>query len=167
VSDPRAFRRPLPTRAAGVTVLLALLAAGCGDGSVTIRNPDLPAADRAACTTLIDALPDRVDDLPRRTTKGSAFGAAWGDDPAIVLRCGVEKPKDFGKLSACQRANGVDWFVPDRIIEDQRADVVMTTIGRSPAVEVQVPARLRPTLAPMTDLAEAIKAHTELVAPCQ
>jgi hypothetical protein len=83
-----------------------------------------------------------------------------------VLRCGVGKPKEYDRFAACQRANGVDWFVPERIIEDQSADVVMTTIGRSPAIEVAVPASYRPSTAAMVDLADVIKAHTTQVSPC-
>ena len=51
-------------------------------------------------------------------------------------------------------------------MEDQGADVVMTTIGRSPAVEVRVPASYRPSTAAMVDLAKVVKAHTREVSPC-
>jgi hypothetical protein len=143
-----------------------VLLAGCGGNQVRIPSYDVAPAVRTACKALLDALPAEVAGLKRRTTEGSDLGTAWGD-PAIVLRCGVGVPKEFGKLSSCQRANGVDWFVPDRIIEDQRDDVLMTTVGRSVDVEVRVPAKYRPSLAPMTDLAPAIKAHTTVVKPCQ
>ena len=49
---------------------------------------------------------------------------------------------------------------------DQGRDVVMTTIERSPRVEVVVPAEYRPPAAVMVDLAEAIKQHTRLVKRC-
>jgi len=123
------------------------------------------AAGHEACPALLGSLPTRVADQPRRRTTGSTFGAAWGK-AAIVLRCGVGKPEHYDRFAACQRANGVDWFVPESIIEDQGADVVMTTIGRSPAVEVVVPASYRPSTAAMVDLATAIKQHTREVAPC-
>lgn len=130
-------------------------------GSYTVT-----AAGRAHCAELIAALPATVNGLTRRTDTGSAYAAAWGD-PAIVLRCGVGRPAGLTRFSACQRADGIDWFVPDATIIDQRADVLMTTIGRSPAVDVLVPARYRPTVAPMVDLAPALKAHTTLTTPCQ
>lgn len=156
-------RRPLPFLAAGV-VALGLLA-GCGSDDVDIPSYDVPAAARPACEKLLEELPARVAGQKRRTTTGSTLVAAWGS-PAIVLSCGVGTPEEFGKLSSCQRADGVDWFVPDRIVEDQRADVVMTTVGRDVNVEVRVPAKYRPSLAPMTDLAPAIKAATTSTQPC-
>ncbi|MCZ4498131.1 MAG: hypothetical protein JWQ74_684 [Marmoricola sp.] len=161
--------RPSPLRVAGavVSVALALVVAGCGssDGPVEVRAYAVPTAGQAACASLVAALPATVADQPRRATKGSPYAAAWGDR-AIVLRCGVGTPKEFDKFSACQRTNGVDWFVPDRIINDQRADVLMTTIGRTPAIEVLVPASYRPSTAAMVDLGATIKAHTKVTRPC-
>ena len=101
------------------------------------------------------ALPAHVSDQSRRHTSGSPLGAAWGD-PAIVLRCGVGAPEGYEPGSPCQRVNGVDWFVPEDQIEDQGSDVLLTTIGRSPAVEVAVPSDYRPPNAVMVDLADAI-----------
>jgi len=162
----RTFRRPSPTLAAGVVVLAALsLLGGCGNGAVQIDSFSVTAAGHESCQELLGALPSRVADQPRRRTSGSTYGAAWGK-PAIVLRCGVGKPADYTKFAACQTANGVDWFVPEQVMEDQSADVVMTTIGRSPAIEVKVPSAYRPSTAPMVDLAKVIKAHTREVSPC-
>jgi hypothetical protein len=151
---------------AGVVVLATLLAtvlAGCG--AVHLDDPKVSAADRKACTALVKDLPHRVSERPRRETKGGDLGAAWGD-PAIVLTCGVGTPDGYGPTSSCQRANGVDWFVPEDQISDQGKDVVMTTIGRKPRIEVDVPSDYRPPLATMVDLADAIKKHTRDVTPC-
>lgn len=138
---------------------------GCGGDEVKVPDVKVSADDAARCRALMDALPEKVADRSRRTTTGNAFAAAWGD-PAIVLRCGVGVPRDYDKFSRCQRADGVDWFVPESVFTDQRADVVMTTLGRSPRVEVTVPADYRPSLAPMTDLADAIRKTTREVSPC-
>jgi hypothetical protein len=154
---------------AGVAALLAgaVLLAGCGGDGVRVDGYHLAAADRAACAALLDALPARVADQPHRKVTGSPYAAAWGD-PAIVLRCGVGKPAGYDRFARCQRADGVDWFVPESTIADQSKDAVMTTIGRSPAVEVGLPAHYRPEGAAgaMVDLAAAIKAHTAEIAPC-
>jgi hypothetical protein len=147
---------------AGVVVLAAVLA-GCG--AVHLHDPEVSAADRKACTALVDDVPHRVSERPRRETKGGDLGAAWGD-PAIVLTCGVGAPEGYQPGSPCQRANGVDWFVPEDQIADQDKDVVLTTIGRKPSVEVVVPAEYRPPAATMVDLAEVIKKDTEVVEPC-
>lgn len=154
----------------GVAALVAgtLLLGGCGGDDVHVGDFDVSAAGRSACPALVQALPAQVSDQPRRTVTGSSYAAAWGEpgEAAIVLRCGVGTPAGFTKFSSCQRANGIDWFVPESQIDDQRADVLMTTIGREPALEVLVPARYRPPVPAMVDLEQAIKAHTTETTPC-
>jgi len=147
---------------AGV-VVLAILLAGCG--AVHVHDADVSAAERKACLALVDDVPHRVSERPRRETKGGDLSAAWGD-PAIVLSCGVGTPEGYQPGSPCQRANGVDWFVPEDQISDQGKDVVLTTIGRTPSVEVVVPAEYRPPADAMVDLADVIKKHTKVVEPC-
>jgi hypothetical protein len=149
---------------AGVVVLLALSAAlsGC---KVDVPDTDVPAAQQKPCASLVEALPDSVSDQERRDTTGNPLSAAWGD-PAIVLRCGVGTPADYDPLTGCQTANGVDWYVPEEGMNDQKVDVVMTTYGRVPAVEVKLPARYRPPVAAMVDLTDAIKKHTRVVKQC-
>ncbi len=146
-------------------MLVALLLAGCGAVQVPSTGVSISGAERAACTSLVDDLPHRVSERPRRETKGSPLGAAWGD-PAIVLRCGVGSPVGYQAYSPCQRVNGIDWFVPESDIADQDSDVLLTTIGRRPNVEVAVPSDYRPPDAVMVDLADAINKHTEVVTPC-
>ena len=43
----------------------------------------------------------------------------------------------------------------------------MTTIGRTPAVEVDGPCEYRPPNAVMVDLADAIKKHTKVTRRCR
>jgi hypothetical protein len=157
---------------AGVVVSALLLVAtlvACGgdDDQVSVHTFHVAAADRVDCAKLLAAVPDSVADQTRRDVSGSPYAAAWGD-PAIVLRCGVGKPEGFDKFSRCQRADGVDWFVPESVIGDLEADAVMTTVGRSPAIEVDLPAGYRPagSAAAMVDLAPVIKAHTTRTTPC-
>jgi len=144
--------------------VLLVLAAGCD--TVDVPDTSVSASERKACKSLVAALPDQVAGQSGRETSGNPLGAAWGD-PAIVLRCGVGTPVDYDKFAACQIVNGLDWFVPDSTIEDQDADVVMTTIGRTPAVEVTVPASYRPPNAVMVDLGRAIKQHTQVTRRCR
>jgi len=144
-------------------VLTAIAGTSCG--AVDVPSSEVSGAEREACEALVEDLPGRVSDQPRRETEGNPLGAAWGD-PAIVLRCGVGTPSGYDKFAACQVANGLGWFVPDGEIADQSDDLVMTTIERSPRVEVVVPAEHRPPAAVMVDLAEAIKQHTRLVKRC-
>jgi len=146
-----------------VLAVASFALSGCG--AVEVAATDASGAERRDCLALLDDLPHRVSERPRRETEGSPLGAAWGD-PAIVLRCGVGAPEGYEPTSACQRVNGVDWFAPAEALTDQDEDVVLTTIGRKPAVEVVVPAEYRPPDATMVDLADAIKEHTEVVSPC-
>jgi len=148
---------------AGVVVLL-LVATGCG--AVDVPDTSVSASERKACESLVEALPDQVADQSSQETSGNPLGAAWGD-PAIVLRCGVGTPEGYDKFAACQIVNGLDWFVPTSTIEDQDADVVLTTIGRTPAVEVTVPASYRPPNAVMVDVGRAIKQHTQVTRRCR
>ncbi|MCW2786770.1 MAG: hypothetical protein JWP74_3287 [Marmoricola sp.] len=159
-------RRPhLRYTVATTTLLLVGALSGCGGGSAHVGSFDAPRSDRAACRALLTALPAKVDGKRSRTTSGSRYAAAWGN-PAIVLRCGVGVPAGFNKFSACQRADGVDWFVPDSAYKDQQADVILTTVGRSPRLDLLVPGRDRPPLAAMVDLAATIKAHSRSISPC-
>jgi hypothetical protein len=157
---------------AGVAVLVAVLVAlsvlaGCGGDGVAVDRFKVSVDGQTQCRALLNSLPSRVADEGRRTVTKSAYAAAWGD-PAIVLRCGVGRPKGFTKFSQCQRANGIDWFVPDSVIDDLSADAVMTTVGRTPAIEVRLPAHYRPagSAAVMVDLAPVLKAHTRETTPC-
>ena len=146
-----------------VLALVCSLASACG--TVHVRATDVSGPGRSACLTLVHDLPHRVSDLKRRDTTGSDLGAAWGDPP-VVLRCGVGTPEGYQPSSPCQRVNGVDWFVPEKALTDQGEDVVLTTIGRTPRVEVVVPAEHRPPDAVMVDLAGVIRKDTRVVSPC-
>lgn len=149
--------------------MCALLAlAGCGSGAVEVEAVKVPADQRAACRAVVDGLPGDVGNQASRETTGNRYAAAWGDPP-IVLRCGVGLPKGYDRASPCQRANDIDWYVPESAIDDTGSEIVMTTIGRTPALEVTVPARYRPN-APanvMIDLEGVVTAHTEKTGSCE
>ena len=158
-------RRPAPWSTGAVVVSGLVLAAGCS-GPVTLDAPKLSGQDASACRALMDALPSKVDDLPRaEADAGVGFGAAWGD-PAIELRCGVPMPSDFDEVSGCQTANGVDWFVPESQQTGRPEDIVMTSVGRSVNVEVRIPATYWPPVNTMVDLGTAVKKTLRSVKPC-
>ena len=149
--------------------VLGLVLTACGKEPVTIPTLRLTEADQAVCVRLVDALPDSVADQDRRKTQpAAALGGAWGD-PAIIAQCGVGVPKDFSKSAACTVANGVGWFVPDSQVNDQSADVVMSTAGYRPVLQVTVPDHYRPNglAAAMVELAPVVKQYTRLVHPCR
>jgi hypothetical protein len=140
----------------------------CGKEPVSIPTLRLTPADQAVCQRLVDALPDEVAGQSRRKTQpAEALGGAWGD-PAIVAQCGVDVPEDFSKTAPCTEADGVGWFVPPDQADDQSADVVMSTAGYRPILQVTVPAKYRPNglAAAMVQLAPMVQQFTKLVKPC-
>jgi hypothetical protein len=147
---------------------LGLLLAACGKEPVTIPTLRLTADDQARCQRLTNALPDSVADQGKRKTQpAEALGGAWGD-PAIVAECGVAVPAGFSKSSGCQEADGVGWFIPDSQVNDQSANVVMSTAGYRPVLQVTIPAKYRPNglAAAMVELAPMVTQYTRLVHPC-
>ena len=149
----------------GAVACVGLLV-GCDSSKVSIESPALTGPDAAACDALIEALPSSVgDQLRRPVDPEDAYGAAYGE-PAIVLRCGVSKPAGLVAESTCSTINGVDWFVPQDQVEQESADIVATTIGRTPYVEMRIPSRYRPTDAEFVDVAAAIKQHTKRLTRC-
>ncbi len=95
-----------------------------------------PRADEAACLAASTAWPPSVSSLTRVDVSSTSPAVrAWGE-PAVIARCGVAEP---GPSTDCLSVNGVDWVVTD--LSDGRKFV---TFGRSPAIEVLVPARYAP-----------------------
>lgn len=149
-------------------VALGLALVACGQDPVSIPTLRLTAADQAVCQRVTAALPATVAGQERRKTQpAAALGGAWGD-PAIIARCGVAVPEDFTRSAACTQADGVGWFVPDSQVNDQSADVVMSTAGYRPVLQVTVPVHYRPNglAAAMVELAPVVKELTRLVRPC-
>ena len=160
-------RRPPSPRPGAVACLLVLLVASAGcSNAVTVDSPAVSGAQAHACSALVRDLPKGVADQQRRhVDAGDGYAAAWGD-PAIELRCGVPRPAGFDKFSACQRVNGVDWFVPESQQTGKPTDITMTTVGRVPRVEVRLPEDYWPPANAMADLAQTMKAHLREEKPC-
>jgi len=132
---------------AGLVAGLVLGLTGCGSDGAPKPGPD---AGTAACTALLQRLPDRVLDRPR-TDLAVAGAAAWGD-PAIVLRCGV--PPTGPTTDPCSEVNGVDWT-----FSETKKVFRFVSFGRTPAVELTLPTSIDRTTAPgaLVDLADAVK----------
>jgi hypothetical protein len=141
----RQRRRLGPFQGRGVvaSALACLLLAACGSSKVPIDDPDVSAADRAACEALVDDLPDTLaGELRRPVDPDDALGAAWGD-PAYVLTCGVPEPTDYEPTAECSVIKGVGWYVDDDQLSDLRVDATPIALSLAPYVEVQVPSRYR------------------------
>lgn len=169
------LQRPLAARPGGVALLgaLAALLTGCGDDAVPVSDPAPDRATIADCRRLVTALPDEVDgEQSRPVSPDEGSTAAWGD-PAITVRCGVDRPAGLRPDSFCFVVNDVGWYgesdgSPLDGRERPAGAVVFTTIGRSPYVEVTVPPdESRHPVDPLTDVAAAVLRHTRSEMPCQ
>ncbi|WP_336923007.1 DUF3515 family protein [Aquipuribacter sp. SD81] len=140
--------RPGP---AALAPAAALLLGACSGPLAVEAGPDAAAP---ACDDLLAALPRTVAGEPARQTTGAGT-AAWGD-PAVLLRCGVEPT---GPTAAeCVTVTGpqgeqVDWV----LLASSDAGAILTTYGRRPAVEVEVPATYGPaTLSVLPEVGPAV-----------
>lgn len=127
---------------------LADLAAGGGAGGT--------GAGAASCDRLLAAAPDsiaegytRVDAVSERTVAWSAEG-----QDAIVLRCGVADPENYGPGARLDQVNGVPWFEDVKLANGTTAST-WYAMGR----DVQVAASL-----PQAESNEAITNLTNLIA---
>jgi hypothetical protein len=140
----------------GSLVSLGSLAA-CG-------GPSEPsAADRATCTSLVDAFPASFGGV---VVHKKAYAASWG---SLSLRCGVGRPKGFQATSECLSVAGVDWYAPPGWMDDAGSDVDLTTVSLTPRTQLHVPAKDRggAAAAALADLGPVLKAHLRPAKRCQ
>ena len=123
-----ARRTPRTLAIVGAVITLAAGLTGCTNA---VSMSAAPSADAAACAAVQVRLPATVDSkFDLRNTNAQAT-AAWGEPEVAIYHCGVAVPT-VSDLP-CFSQGGVDW------IRDDRGDqVVFTTFGRSPAVQVVV-----------------------------
>ena len=142
----------------GGGLLLTLLLTGCG-GSVDVDDYPTTPGTEVDCKALFADAPRRVADQERLDVPGQV-AAAWGD-PAIILRCGVEKPDALTATSRCFDVNDVGWLA-----ETTADGYLFTTIGRAFHVSVEVPKAYDPAADALADLASSVKKHDPEEQPC-
>jgi hypothetical protein len=148
-----------------LALCLALGVTGCAKGPVSIDQVTLSVDDLARCNALVAALPQQLADLDRRkVAPAAALGAAWGD-PAVVLTCGA--PYDVPAAATCQEVDGVGWYAPEEVVDDQSLDAELTTIGLRPVVHLHVPADYRPPPAILVQLAPLLKQTLAATTGCR
>ncbi|MFJ4619377.1 DUF3515 domain-containing protein [Streptomyces sp. NPDC088812] len=147
--------RHRPVVAPSLALLLA--AVGCssadGDASAAVPSPSAPVTE--LCRNLDKALPSEVDDLGRRDpSPTSPLTAGWGN-PAIILRCGVERPAEMSDEQADGvEVDGVGWLLE----KQENGSFRFTTTLRRAYVEVTIPEdRTGNGMAPLVDLAAPVK----------
>lgn len=104
--------------------------------AISVAAPPSNPAAADSCTKLLSALPVDLNGLPSRPALStSPYVVAWGD-PAVVLRCGVSRPKGLvvGSDAFTTGVNGVFYWV-----DHQKKQTVFTVIDRAVYIEVAVP----------------------------
>jgi hypothetical protein len=151
--------RHRPRCALGLS-LLALLTgvAGCSsaDDGARAAVPGPGAAVTRLCRNLDKALPEKVDGEDRGDPEpASALTAGWGS-PAIILRCGVNRPAEMNDPDADgAEVDGVGWLIQKK----KDGGYLFTTTLRKAYVEVAVPADIaaKDGSAALVDLAGPVK----------
>lgn len=145
-----------------VVAAAALLLALSGCTQVVALSPADNAED-TRCADVVVHLPDTVggrdSDLALRQTDAQGTGA-WGTPTVAILRCGVPVPDPTSTLR-CYTADGIDWLLD----ESDAPNLVYTSYGREPAVEVIVNQDDAAGGAVLLDLANAM-AYTDKVGAC-
>jgi hypothetical protein len=146
-------RRGLPL---AVALGSSLLLAGC---TPIVTLTPAPQATAVGCAAVIVRLPDRIAVGAGKTgialdeRKTDAQGtAAWGEPVRVSLRCGVTSTPPSNQ---CVTFEKVDWKVQSATI-DRTQRYVLTTYGRTPAVQVVLDAGL-PSDQVMSPISDAVQ----------
>jgi hypothetical protein len=147
------------TRRLTALAVATLLLAACQGGTVHVDA--YPTTERSAldCAAMFADLPQTVADQRRLLVDGKLAGA-WGDPP-IVLRCGVEKPRQLTPTSTCHEVDGVGWLA-----EKQSDGWLFTTIGRKHYASLEVPSDYEPAADALADIADTVARHLPVVRRC-
>lgn len=108
-----------------------------------------PGAEK--CAEFIAKLPANLGDFNDKTIDGTTV--RWrkeGSDP-LVLRCGVQRPKDLAPTSALQVINPIQWFLTD---SDSGTGQAFVSVDHRPYIAVWVP--VQAGNGPITDLSALI-----------
>lgn len=130
---------------------------------LTFAAPPRAATDAAACTKVLAQLPVRVAGLDQRvvhTQPDTPFVVAWGD-PAIVLRCGVNRPQDLKEGSSASFVAAGPLTGPYYDVQRAGQANVFTTVDRAAYISVTIPGRYQggDVMPPVSDaIAKALPA---------
>ncbi|PZE63715.1 DUF3515 family protein [Curtobacterium sp. MCBD17_021] len=137
-----------PPRIIATVLAAAAVVAGLTGCTNAVRMQPAPSANAAACASAQVRLPAVVNDTLALRETSAQSTAAWGSPSAVLYHCGVAVPT-VSDLP-CFSQGSVDW-----IRDDRGQQVVYTTFGRSPAVQVVVDTT-RATSDALQDLGDAV-----------
>jgi len=138
-----------------LTLLITAVGCSSADDAARAAVPSPGTKVAELCRNLDKALPSKIDGQSRRDPEpASALTAGWGN-PAIILRCGVDRPAKMGDPEADGvEVNGVGWLLEKQGDGSFR----FTTTLRKAYVEVTIPkTRTADGMSPLVDLAPAVK----------
>ncbi|MEU6642394.1 DUF3515 domain-containing protein [Saccharomonospora sp. NPDC046836] len=106
---------------AAVVAVFGLLASSDGEqpthtGPLPLVTVPAPQAGSSQCTSLVQAAPAELESggalLLRRVLAEPAPPAtvAWGNGDPVVLRCGLETPRELTPMTPLRQINGVSWL---------------------------------------------------------
>ncbi|MFE9661758.1 DUF3515 family protein [Streptomyces sp. NPDC005955] len=135
----------------GICASVVVLVAGFAAYQVRWVSP-APHASHERCGGVVDRAPNSLAGQPRKWTFNEGT-VAWGRGGS-VLRCGVAELPPTPDL--CVSVNGVDWVLDEERL-DRDGVSVLTTYGRSPAVEFVHEGAKEEAAAALTDLADVVR----------
>ena len=132
-TEPAQDRSAPPPRSAALIALIAAIPAmvivgfityavlGPSDGSsqadksTPLDSMSAPQSTSAECTSLVAALPKKLDGYRERTEHDGliTWKSADDDSGAVRLRCGVDRPTSLVSTSVLTGVDSVQWFTPD------------------------------------------------------
>nr|WP_221442789.1 DUF3515 domain-containing protein [Nocardiopsis algeriensis] len=134
--------------------LLPIALTGCGAQTVRVEPPEPDAATAEVCADLVADLPDTLLDAERAEVRpASDLTAAWGD-PAIGLRCGVDRPAALKPDSLLHEIDGIPW-----LFEPEDAPTVFTAVGHEAYVELTVPQAYGAPAPALTAIGDLVSEH--------
>jgi uncharacterized protein DUF3515 len=138
-----------------VAFVLVSVSGGSGSGTASDSAPARPlpvlsasvpphaTAELAPCTKVLEQLPVSLKALPPRsvhTTPDTPLVVAWGD-PAIVLSCGVDRPKSLKPGDSTPFVAGGELSGPYYDVTRHGDANVWTTVDRGPYIAITIPSK--------------------------
>jgi hypothetical protein len=124
---------------------------------LSFAAPGDVAAQTGPCAKVLAQLPVTLDKLAPRvvhTRPETPYVVAWGD-PAVVLRCGVDRPKSLVANSAAQFFSGTGESGPFYDVTDDGTQAkVYTSVDRAAYISITIPRTY--AAAPLPALSTAI-----------
>lgn len=133
---------PLLVLAAVIIIVVSDSSSG-PPGALEVATPPHYEMQAANCTKVIENLPIDLGKLTPRivhTTPESPAVIAWGN-PAVIFRCGVDRPKDLQPGSSTDFIQGGREAGPFYDVTSSNGDNVWTTVDRAVYISVSIPSQ--------------------------